>query len=78
MERSALRSPLRVRIAVGMIAAQRRPAQVPRILDVVFWEGIAGQQLDQVLVGFVLFMFVMPPLVFLLIMALTLPGGASH
>lgn len=78
LERSALRSPLRVRIAVGMVAAQQRPAQIFRILDVDYWERKAEQHLERLLVGFVLFMFGMPPLVFWLVMALTLPGGAAR
>lgn len=78
VERAALRTPLRIRIAVGMVAAERRPAHQHTILDTDFWEQLPDEQLDKLAVGFVLFMFALPPLVFLLVTLLLLLTGSGH
>lgn len=76
VERAALRTPLRVRIAVGVVAAERRPVHRPTMLDTDYWEQLPTEKLDSLLVGFVLCMFALPPLVLLLV-ALFLPGGGT-
>jgi hypothetical protein len=78
MQRSALRTPLRVRIAVGMVAAERQPRRRLAILSKDFWEQMPGQQADRLVIGFVLCMFAMPPLLFLLVVALIAPGAAGR
>ncbi len=74
VERSPLRSPLRIRIAVGIVAAERMPQRRRTVLDLEFWEEMPRQQLDGLIAAFVVFLFVMPPLVFLLVTALTIAG----
>ncbi|MGO8946962.1 MAG: hypothetical protein ACLQUY_04720 [Ktedonobacterales bacterium] len=78
VERAALRTPLRIRIAVGMVAAAPRPVHRPTILDTDFWEQIRDEQLDRLAAGFVLCMFALPPLVFLLVAVLLLLNGAGR
>jgi hypothetical protein len=78
MQRTALYTPLRVRIAVGMVAAERRPPRRLMVLSKDFWEQLPGQQMDRLIVGLALCMFVMPPLLFLLVVALTVPGVAGR
>jgi hypothetical protein len=78
MQRSALCTPLRVRIAVGMVAAERRPPRRLTVLRKGFWEQLPRQQVDRLVVGLVLCMFAIPPLLFLLVVALTLPGAAGR
>lgn len=77
VERAALHTPLRVRIAVGIVAAERRPAHWPTMLDTDFWEQLPDEQMDNLLVGFVLCMFAIPPLLFVLVGVFML-GGAGH
>jgi hypothetical protein len=78
VERSPLRSPLRIRIAVGIVAAERMPQRRRTVLDLEFWEEMPRQQLDGLIAAFVVFLFVMPPLVFLLVTALTIAGFPGH
>ncbi len=74
IERVALQTPLRVRIAVGIVAARRESQRHPTIFDREYWEQMPAEQLDTLVVCFVLFVFLMPPLVFLLIEVLTTSG----
>lgn len=78
VERSALHTPLRVPIAVGLIAADRRPVPRLTILDMDFWERLPVRQIDSFVIGFVLCMFALPPLLFLLMAVLLVPGGAGQ
>ena len=78
VERSPLRSPLRIRIAVGIVAAERMPQRRHTVLDLEFWEEMPRQQLDGLIAAFVVFLFVMPSLVFLLVTALTISGVSGH
>lgn len=71
LERSPVHSPLRVRIAVGIVAAERRPPRRRRILSSEYWEELSDQQVNRLLIAFAWFMFLTPPLVFLLITVLT-------
>ena len=70
VQRAALRTPLRIRIAAGMVAAQRRPARRLTIFDTDYWELMPRERLDTLLIGFVLCMFAMPPFAFLLVSVL--------
>jgi hypothetical protein len=78
VERSALCTPLRVRIAVGIVAAERRPVHRLTVLNTDFWEHMPGQQLDKLVIGFVLCMFAVPPLLFMLVTALIFLSGGGH
>jgi hypothetical protein len=51
--RAALQSPLRVRIAVGIVAARRRPVARPAIWSEQFWEDLDDAAMDRVLKRFV-------------------------
>jgi hypothetical protein len=77
VERAALRTPLRVRIAVGIVAAERRPAHRQTVLDTDFLEQVPDEEMSGMLVGFILCMIALPPLLFLLV-ALFLSGGPGH
>lgn len=78
VDRSAVRTPLRIRIAVGLVAADRKPEPRLTILDTDFWERMPGQQIDPLAIGFVLCMFALPPLLFLLVAVLLVPGGVGQ
>lgn len=78
LERSSAHSPLRIRIAVGVVAAERRPQRRPTILDADYWEEMSDLQLDRLVVAFVLFMFLMPPLVFLLVTVFAVINPLGH
>lgn len=70
VERSALRTPLRMRIAVGMVAAERRPHRRLAALSSDYWEHMPAQQFDRLIVTIVLSLFAIPPLLFLIVMVL--------
>lgn len=74
LEHSAVHSPLRIRIAVGLVAAERRPRSRHTIRDFAFWDEMSDQQMDGLMAAFVLFMFLMPPLVFLLVTVFAVIG----
>ena len=78
LECSSVQSPLRIRIAVGMVAAERRPPRRPTILNLDYWEELSDQQLDRLLIAFAWFMFLTPPLVFLLVTVLTAVIHLGH
>lgn len=67
VQRAALRTPLRIRIAAGMVAAQRKPSRRLTVFDTDYWELMPRERLDTLLIGFVLCLFAMPPLTFLLV-----------
>jgi hypothetical protein len=71
VDRAALRTPLRLRIAVGVVAASRRPMRRLTIFDRDFWELMPRQKLGRMIIGFVVCMFALPPLLFLLVLAIT-------
>jgi hypothetical protein len=56
--RAALQTPLRVRIAVGIVAARRRPAARPTIWSEQFWEDLDDAAMDRLLKRFVWVAFV--------------------
>jgi len=74
VERSALRTPLRLRIALGVVAAERRPERRLTPLDTDYWELLPEERVNKLVIGFMLAMFALPLLVFVLVMALTLSG----
>jgi len=74
VERSALRTPLRLRIALGIVAAERRPERRLTPLDTDYWELLPEERVNKLVIGFMLAMFALPLLVFVLVMALTLSG----
>jgi hypothetical protein len=71
--RAGLQTPLRVRIAVGIVAARHEPRRYLAVFHREFWEQMPGEQLDTLVVYAVLFMFSIPPLVFLILMAIARP-----
>jgi hypothetical protein len=73
--RSALRTRLRLRIAVGVVAANRRPSRRLSIFDGRLLESLPRHQKDRLVVGFVYCMFAWPPLVFLVVLLITLIHG---
>lgn len=77
IERSGLRTPLRTRIAVGMVAAERRPQRRLTVLTGDYWEQMPAQKLDRLIVGFVLSLFAIPPLFFLIVTVLVVHGGVG-
>jgi hypothetical protein len=82
--RSDLRTPLRLRIAVGIVAANRRCNRRARrirpltIFDRGFWMSIPARQLDQIVLAFVYCMFALPPLVFLVVLLVTIINRTVH
>ncbi len=53
VERAALQTPLRVRIAVGIVAAQRRPPARRSIWSEQYWEDLDDAALDRLLKWFI-------------------------
>jgi hypothetical protein len=78
VERAALRTPLRTRIAVGVVAAARRPAHQHMMLGKDVLKEIRDEKLDRLALGFVLCMFALPPLVFLLVVVLLVLNGVGR
>jgi len=82
--RSDLRTPLRLRIAVGIVAANRRCSRRTRhmrpltIFGRGFWMSIPARQLDQIVLAFVYCMFALPPLVFLVVLLVTIITRTVH
>lgn len=70
VERSALSTPLRTRIAVGMVAAERMPQRRLAALSADFWEQMPAQQFDRLMAATVLALFAIPPLFFLIVTVL--------
>jgi hypothetical protein len=68
---SSVHSLLRVRIAVGIVAAERRPPRRSTILNADYWDELSDQQFDRLVRAFVLLLFLTPPLVFVLVTVLT-------
>ena len=78
VDRAALRTPLRLRIAVGVVAASRRPGRRLTLFDRDYWELMPRQKLDRLIVGFVFCMFALPPILFLLVLALVSISAAAR
>jgi len=82
LERSRLRTPLRIRVAVGMVAAERglrsrHPAGRRPLGDTRFWEQMSERQVDTLVSCFVLFLFVMPSLLYLIAAAIAANAAKS-
>jgi len=74
LEHSTLRSPLRIRIAVGIAAAERRLRPRSTIMDVDYWDEMSDQPRGGLTAVFVVFIFLMPTLVFLLVTVFVVIG----
>jgi hypothetical protein len=74
MARSQLNTPLRVRVAVGIVASRRKPRRHHRLFDREYWEQMPAEQLDMLVVYCMLLTFLIPPLVFLLLTVLLTSG----
>ncbi len=70
LERSTLRTPLRIRVAVGMVAAERAPQCRHPPVETRFWEQMSERQVDNLVACFVLLLFVMPSLLYLIAAAI--------
>ncbi len=82
LERSTLRTPLRIRIAVGIVAAERglrsrHPLRLHPPVDMRFWGQMSERQVDNLVAGFVLFLFVMPSLIYLIAAAIAAITASS-
>jgi hypothetical protein len=77
LERSMLRTPLRIRIAVGMVAAERSPRSRYPPGDARFWEQFSQRQVDALVACFVLFLFIMPSLLYLITAAIAANAAKS-
>ncbi len=87
LERSTLRTPLRIRIAVGIVAAERglrsrhplglHPLGLHPPVDMRFWGQMSERQVDNLVACFVLFLFVMPSLLYLIAAAIAAITASS-
>jgi hypothetical protein len=77
LERSTLRTPLRIRIAVGIVAAERGPRSSYPPDDMRFREQVSQRQVDALVACFVLFLFVMPSLLYLIAAAIAANAAKS-
>jgi hypothetical protein len=72
-ERAGLRTPLRTRIAVGIVASERGAQARPRIWQARFWNRIGEEQWERLVPVWIGVTLAMPPLVFVLAVLLTSP-----
>jgi hypothetical protein len=65
--RSALRTPLRLRVAVAIVASERRPLAQPKIWDPRSWVRLSDGELDKLVTVGILGLFLEPIIVFIIV-----------
>lgn len=71
VEQSPWRSPLRTRVAVGIVASDRSPDAHPKPWNARYWDRMSDTQWNQLVMIWFWLMILLPPLVFLLVTLLT-------
>lgn len=69
--RSALRTPLRVRVAVAIIASERSPRARPKRWDPRSWVRLSDGELDKLVTVGILGLFLEPVIVFIIVTVVT-------
>lgn len=69
LQRAELRSPARVRIAVGVVAAERRRSPRYSVWDERFWEQLSDHGLDRLLIWLFAIAFAVHAIAFILVAA---------
>jgi hypothetical protein len=64
MVRAGLRSPLRLYIAIAMVASERRPAAHPRVWSARYWQHADARTQDRWMMRLILFLAACPVIAF--------------
>jgi hypothetical protein len=70
VRRTGLRTPLRVRIALGIVAAERAPRRCSRPWHATYWKRMPESQVDRLVNRAVVLLFPAPALLFVLLATL--------
>jgi hypothetical protein len=64
MARAGLRSPLRLYIAIAIVASERRPAAQPRVWSARYWQCADARTQDRWMMRLIMFLFACPVIAF--------------
>jgi hypothetical protein len=74
LDRSPLRSLLRTRVAVAIVASERSPLAHPKPWSAEYWDHLSDAQWNRLVVIWIWLMIFLPPIVFVLSVLLTVPS----